>query len=151
MPSPTVVYFDHAAAPGHNPAPFTSGEAGFVWLNASREFESDTQFEIPPNTLHALHGHGVVEELNQLDLSLGPIGGGRESVLSPASMEKATHLFYEADRMTYGAIHDLRVGRRGDFEYRIVVDNRGYQRVLSKLQFLCGRAARMGRGVRLKL
>ncbi|MCH2186491.1 hypothetical protein MK280_11540, partial [Myxococcota bacterium] len=133
--------------------PFRGGEAGFVWSSDEEGFETDTQLEIPPNSLHALHGHGVVLQLAELDAAMGQIGNGQDAVLGPASVEKALRIFYEADRKTYGAQHDLlvRASRDGtEPEYRIMIDNREYQRTLSRLQYLCSTAARMGQGVRIR-
>jgi hypothetical protein len=53
--------------------------------------------------------------------------------------------------MTYGAQHDLPVAEWKGVDYRIVVDNREYQRTLSKLQFLATTASRQGHGIRLRL
>ena len=145
-----VIYFDHETQTSHPPPPFASGEAGFVWVNDEGEFASDTQVQVPPNTVHALMGHGVLNELNRLELVLGPVSRGCDAVVAPASVEQAARIFYEADRMTYGAVHDLLVERIQEIEYRIVVNNREYQRTLSRLQFLSGTAARLGRGLRFR-
>lgn len=149
--SSRVVYFDHNEESSHPESPFKVGEAGFVWVDEEGDMTSDVQVRIPPNTVHALHGHGVVEQLNGIDLSVGPVGRGRDAVVSPGGVEAVARLFYEADRMTYGAIHDLRVDVIGEIEYRIVIDNREYQRTLSRLQFMSVTAGRLGHGLRLKL
>jgi hypothetical protein len=146
-----IVYFDHDHV-GAYPTPFRRGEAGWVWMNAQGMAETDSRVSISANSLHALHGHGVVAQLNGLDLLIGCVGEGEPAVLSPSAASAATRIFYEADRMTYGGQHDLLVeGDSLSVEYRIVVDNREYQRTLSQLQFLASGAARMGHGVLLAL
>ncbi|MAJ58748.1 MAG: hypothetical protein CBC48_01550 [bacterium TMED88] len=149
----TTVYFDHDADDQQIRPPFRSGDAGFVWSNQDVGFETDSQVNISPNSLHALHGHGVVLQLGALDAAMGEVGNGQDAVFGPASVEQALRIFYEADRKTYGARHDLLVrGSRdgAEPEYRIIVDNREYQRTLSRLQYLCSTAARMGQGVRIR-
>lgn len=149
-----VVYFEHDAPPHAAAAVFTCGEAGVVWIDDAGLIETDTRVRIPPNSLHALHGHGVVAQLGTLAVATGRVGDGRDAVLGPEAVEKALRIFYEADRMTYGARHDLlvRSAASPDFvEYRIVVDNREYQRTLSRLQFMTSSAARMGQGIRLRV
>ncbi len=130
---------------------YVEGEAGFVWVCDEGWVETDTQVSIPSNSLHALHGHGVVEALNALPQSLGPAGMLRDAVVEPSGVPEALRILYAADRMTYGAVHDLLVERRDATEYRIVVDNREYQRTLSRLQFLFSRAMRVGHGVRIRV
>ncbi len=149
--SSRVVYFDHSAQTENPSAPFRIGEAGFVWVDENGDMTSDTRVLIPPNTVHALHAHGVIEQINALDLSFGPLGEGREAVVAPGTVEDVTRIFYEADRMTYGQVHDLCVAAIDGTEYRIVIDNREYQRTLSRLQFLSGTAARLGRGLRFRI
>ncbi len=144
-------YFDHAKGAANPCPPYSSGEAGLVWINRDDEPETDRRVEILPNSFHALHGHGVVVRLNELDLVGGPIGAGRDAVVAPSAVEDAARIFYDADRMTYGAQHDLRIDRREGVEYRLAVDNREYQRTLSKLQFLSTTASRSGYGLRLRL
>jgi len=150
--NPTSIrYFDHQELAANPDPPFRGGDAGFLWINEHNQAVTDHRVEISANSLHALHGHGVVDLLNQLDLVTGPIGGGKDAVLTPGSVDEASGVFYDADRMTYGGIHDLLVTRHGEIEYRLVVDNREYQRTLSKLQFLSTTAARQGHGLRLRL
>jgi hypothetical protein len=151
MMSSRVVYFDHSADVENLSEPFRIGEAGFVWVNEDGDMTSDTRVLIPPNTVHALHAHGVIEQINALDLALGPLDEGREAVVSPGTVEDVTRIFYEADRMTYGQVHDLCVAAIDGTEYRIVIDNREYQRTLSRLQFLSGTAARLGHGLRFRI
>jgi hypothetical protein len=149
--STRVRYYDP-----HRPAlpPFRSGEAGVVWLSKEEVFETDTRVVLSPNTLHSLIAHGVVEKLAALPAQMGPLGPGREAVLSPGALPEALHIFYEADRQTYGVRHDLLVASGWGMpptDYRIAVDNREYQRSLSQLQFLASQASRMGHGLRLRL
>ena len=149
-----VVYYDPHAADGEVAPPFASGEAGCVWVGADGVVQTDVRVLISPNSLHALHGHGVVARLAELGPELGPIGGGRDALLGPVRVERALAIFYDADRKTYGARHDLLVRAASgpdDVEYRIVVDNREYQRTLSQLQFMTSTAARMGQGIRLRV
>ena len=54
--------------------------------------------------------------------------------------------------MTYGARSDIAVGRvNGSLEYRLAIDNREYQRSLSRLQFLVTSAGRHGCAVRVRI
>ncbi len=149
-----IVYYDHAAPPERIAPPFAYGEAGAVWVDEAGQVETDTRVSIPPNSYHALHGHGVVDQLASLAAVMGRVGDGQDAVLGPAAVEQALCIFYEADRMTYGARHDLLVRAasvRDDVEFRIVIDNREYQRTLSRLQFMTSTAARMGQGIRLRV
>ncbi len=146
-----VHYYDPSAALR---PPFRRGEAGVVWLSDEGFFETDTRVELGPNSYHSLFAHGVVEALARLPLDVGPLREGGEAVLSPTAMPAVLRVFYEADRQTYGARHDLLVARgwgSPPVDYRLAVDNREYQRTLSKLQFLASQAAHMGHGLRLKL
>ncbi len=149
--SSRVIYFDHENQTESPVAPFQQGEAGFVWVDEDGDITSDTQVTIPPNSLDALEGHGVVDQINGLGLGMGLLGEGGEAVVLPGTVEEVARIFYDADRMTYGQVHDLRVGMIGETEYRIVIDNREYQRTLSRLQFLSGTAARLGQGIRLRI
>lgn len=151
MKAAGTYYFDHTDGALNPSPPYRSGQAGFVWINEADELTSDCRFEISSNSLHALHGHGEVGLLNALDLIAGPIGAGREAAVAPGAAEEAARIFYSADRMTYGGQHDLSVGEWKGVDYRIVVNNREYQRTLSKLQFLATTASRQGHGLRLCL
>lgn len=134
--------------------PYRRGEAGVVWLSDEGFLETDTRVSIEPNSYHSLFAHGVVEALAALPLDIGPLDEDAEAVLSPVALPAALRIFYEADSKTYGARHDLLVARAfgsPPTEYRLVVDNREYQRTLSQLQFLASQATRMGQGLRLKL
>jgi hypothetical protein len=148
------VYYEADASPESRAkaqALYSEGEAGFVWVCDEGYVETDTQVSIPANSLHALHGHGVVEALNDLPQSLGPAGGQRDAVIEPSGVHEALRILYAADRMTYGGTHDLLVALQASTEYRIVIDNREYQRTLSRLQFLFSRAMRIGCGVRIRV
>jgi hypothetical protein len=147
-----VVYYDHRA-PDPQPG-FRSGEAGFVVPDRQGGLEKDLQVHLPPNALHALFEHGVAAQLAQLPLSVGPLGEGRDAVIRPAALDAAAEILWEADRKTYGRIWEFTIGwpsAPGFLEYRIVIDNRGYQRSLSQLQFLVSRASREGHAVWLRL
>ncbi|MDE0884814.1 MAG: hypothetical protein OSB70_04720 [Myxococcota bacterium] len=150
MTQPGIYYFDHSRPQSNPSPPYSAGEAGFIWLDHDEFIEADWRFEISPNSLHALRGHGVVALLNELDLILGPVGAGQEAAISPGCTEKAMHIFYEADRMTYGSVHDFRVAELDGVEYRLLIDNREYQRTLSRLQFLSSTASREGCGLHLR-
>ena len=153
MPHP-VRYLD-LDAPTH--PPFREGEAGVVWLDGDGVLDTDTRVRISPNTYHSLFAHGVVDALAALPLlapDLGPLGEGRQAVISPAAMPDALRIFYDADCETYGVRHDLLVASgfgEPPADYRVAVDNREYQRTLSQLQFLASQASRMGHGLRLRL
>jgi hypothetical protein len=149
------VYYDHAYAP-KAPPPFRSGEASSFELRDDSEVVTRARVAIPPNSLHALYGHGVVGALNRLPLAVGPIAPHRDAVLRPGALSEASRVLYEADRTTYGRTWEFAVeadGERGDpeVEYRIAIDNREYQRTLSRLQYLVVLAGREGRAVRLRL
>jgi hypothetical protein len=148
-----VVYYDHAAAHRAQP-PFRAGEASSVELAEDAEAVTRARVEIPPNSLHALYGHGVVAALSRLPLAIGPLAPGRDAVLRPAALSEASRILYEADRNTYGAIFEFAVeagaGESG-VAYRIAIDNREYQRTLSRLQYLVVLSGREGRAVRLRL
>jgi hypothetical protein len=147
-----IVYYDHALdlpQPG-----FRSGRADRVVLDADGLAESEGVVRIPPNSLHALHGHGVAEALDRLPLAYGRIVPRGDAVLRPTALSDASRILYEADRMTYGATHEFVAhtteGERS-VQYRIVIDNREYQRTLARLQYLVTLASREGHGVRLRL
>lgn len=162
IPPVRVVYYDplrHDASDGRaggaEPV-FRSGEAGSVALGADGDFTSDARVHIPPNSLHALHEHGVVAALGRLDFAIGPLVPGRDAVLRPTALSDASRILYEADRRTYGRVWEFTVARRASegaepTEYRIVIDNREYQRTLSRLQYLAVTSSREGRALRLRL
>jgi len=151
-----VVYYDHAA-PGRAQPPFRAGEASSVELDPSGDAVTRARVAVPPNSLHALYGHGVVAALARLPLAVGPLAPGREAVLRPGALSEASRILYEADRRTYGATFEFPVeveeaeDAEADVAYRIAIDNREYQRTLSRLQYLVVLSGREGRAVRLRL
>ena len=147
-----IVYYDHAiSAPQQG---FRDGEASHVVALADGEIASRGTIAIGPNSLHALFEHGVVEQLSRLPLLVGPLAPGRDAVFRPTALSDACHILYEADRRTYGRTWEFVIGREAGaelVEYRIAIDNREYQRTLSRLQYLVTMASRSGYGVRLRL
>jgi hypothetical protein len=93
-------------------------------------------------------------EFTRPPLARQPIAAGRDAVLRPFSLDDAAQILYEADRNTYGAIHEF-VAHESEIpepvQYRIVIDNREYQRTLARLQYLITLASREGFGVRIRL
>ena len=151
--TPKLVYYDHAA-PAQPQRGYRSGKAGFVVLDPDGVAETRPRVAITPNSLHALEGHGVLGALNALPLVTGPITAGRDAVLRATGLSRASRILYEADRTTYGATHEFVVGREDDpvpVEYRILIDNREYQRTLARLQYLVTIAGREGHGVWIRL
>ena len=148
-----VVYYDHALPDSAQPG-FRSGEAGSVHVTTEGDVETDVRVRIPPNSLHALEGHGVVAALNRLPMATEPIAPGRDALLRPFSLGEASRILYEADRNTYGATHEF-VAHEAEVpeavQYRIVIDNREYQRTLARLQYLVTLGSREGFGVRIRL
>jgi hypothetical protein len=147
-----IVYFDHHE-PAVNGPPFRSGDAGIVWIGEQGWMETDSRVRISPNSLHAMEHHGVVARLNELQLELGPIGAAHDALVVPADTTAAARVFYAADEKTYGARYDVLIAREHgpeEAEYRLVIDNREYQRTLSQLQFLCNGASHDGHGLRIR-
>ena len=135
------------------PPPFQTGEAGEVWVGEAGEIRTDRKVRISANSTHALLGHGVVDELNRLALQ-GKVGRGTDVLIPHAVLEEAQSVFYDADRKTYGGSWEFVVPASGAaerVEYRVRVQNREYQRTLSRLTFLLGSASRAGRAVRLRI
>ncbi len=147
-----VVYFDHADA-GREQRGFRWGEASRVEPQADGEWIARARVVVPPNSLHALYGHGVIDALNRLPIAFGPIAPGREAVLRPGALSEAARLLYEADRKTYGGSFEFVVDEDPEraVVYRIAIDNREYQRTLSRLQYLVVLAGREGHALRLRL
>ncbi|MGH0033288.1 MAG: hypothetical protein ACQGVC_26160 [Myxococcota bacterium] len=151
-PGLRVVYYDHQA--GGDQAGFRSGAADRVVTGRDGVAEAVSGVRIPPNSLHALLGHGVADRLDRLPLVYGRVAAGTEAVLRPTAFSEASRILYEADRKTYGAIHEFVTHEEAGpdpVQYRIVVDNREYQRTLARLQYLLTLAGREGYGVRLRL
>ena len=88
-----VIYFDHEAGSETFTSPFQQGEAGFVWLDEGGDLTSDTQVIIPPNSVHAMKGHGIVDQINRLGLAMGLLGEGGEAVVMPGTVEEVTRIF----------------------------------------------------------
>jgi hypothetical protein len=148
-----VVYYDHAASQAHQPG-FRSGRADRVRFTADGELESEQPVPIAPNSLHALEGHGILAALGRLPLAVGPLAPGRDALLRPRALDDASRILYRADRDTYGAVHEFVVHEcevPERVQYRIVIDNREYQRTLARLQYLVTLASREGFAVRLRL
>jgi len=130
-----------------------TGEAGLLSLAADGGFDTEVRVGISPNSVHALIGHGVVEELNRLPLE-GTLGSGAPAVIPPARLEAARAVFYEADRKTYGGAWEFVVGSDAGpdaAEYRWQIENREYQVTLVRLVDLATRASRYGHAVWLQL
>jgi len=145
-----IVYYDHGA--GDRPQPgFHTGVAGFVVLSAGGTLETEPRVRIEPNSHGALLGHGVIEALNRLPDVEGPIACDVDAVIHPGALAAASRVLYEADRKTYGATYEFVVDRNYGTEYRVAVDNREYQRTLSRLQYLVSMASRLGHAVWLRL
>lgn len=148
-----VVYYD-PAAPDELQSGFPSGEAGFVALGPDETLEVLPRVSIGPNSHCALRGHGVVAALNRLPRVEGPIAIDVDAVIHPASLSDASRLLYEADRKTYGASYEFVASRAegaDPVEHRVVIDNREYQRTLSRLQYLVTLAGRQGQAVWIRL
>jgi hypothetical protein len=148
-----IIFYDHSNPDGGQEG-FRCGEAGLVVPNPDGGLDSDTGVSIAPNSLHALELHGVVGELARLEFAIGPLAPRSDAVLSPTALDEAAHILYEADRKTYGNTWEFIVAQAEvpqPAEYRIVIDNREYQRTLARLQFLVTTAGRHGLGVRLRL
>jgi hypothetical protein len=151
-----AIYYDHKHSEDAQEG-FRSGAAWLVVPNPDGGLDSDSRIQIAANSLHALEQHGVVDELSRLDLAIGPLAPGRDAVLAPGALDRAAHILYEADRKTYGKVWEFVIGQAEGpglpepIEYRIVIDNREYQRTLARLQFLVTTAGRLGLGVRLRL
>jgi hypothetical protein len=150
-----IVWFDPATS-ADPPAPFRAGEvSSFEW--GAGDVVTRARVTVPPNSLHALYGHGVVDALNRQPLAHGPIAPHADAVLRANALSEASRILYEADRTTYGRTWEFAVDGglagtgAGNVEYRIAIDNREYQRTLSRLQYLVVLAGREGRAVRLRL
>jgi len=133
------------------PPPFRTGAGGRVWLGERGELETDERVQLSANTVHALEGHGVLAQLNRLPLELGALGGGREVLVPQAALDAAAEILTEADRTTYGALHEFVVARENGAEYRVRIENREYQRALARLRDLIVAASRQGFAVWLRI
>jgi hypothetical protein len=133
------------------PAPFRVGAGGRVWMSERGELETDERVRISANTIAALQGHGVLEELNRLPLEMGKLGEGREVLVRQAALDDVADILTEADRKTYGAQYEFAVARDAQAEYRVRIDNREYQRALARLRDLVVQAGRHGFAVWLRI
>jgi hypothetical protein len=134
-------------------APFRTGAAGMVRLDAEDAFELEERLRISANSLHAMVGHGVVDRLNGLPLE-GALGAGVPSLIRPAVVDDARRILYEADATSYGGTWEFLVHREEGppvTEYRVAVANREYQLTLVRLVDILNRAARRGEAVWLAL
>jgi hypothetical protein len=151
-----IVYFDRSR-PRDEHAAFRAGEASRIVTDDEGYLALDARsVSLEPNSVHALLGHGVVEQMNQLEPESALVGSGRDALFRPAVAEALAAIFYEADRRTYGPRWqgvEFVAARCADppVEYRIAIDNREYQRTLSRLQYLASTAARHGNGVRIRI
>ena len=145
-----IVHYDHEAGEAPQKG-FRSGVAGFVVLSADQTLETEPRVRIGPNSHAALIGHGVIDALDRLPQVEGPLAPGVDAVIHAGALSDASRLLYEADRKTYSAHYEFVVGRVGEVEYRVAVDNREYQRTLSRLQYLVTMAGRLGHAVWLRL
>ncbi len=145
-----IVYYEPGDSADEQPG-FPAGRAGFVVLGADGTLEVEPHVEIGPNSHAALLGHGVVEALNRLDGVEGPIARDVDAVIHAGALEDASRLLYEADRKTYGDTYEFVVGCEAGVEYRIAIDNREYQRTLSRLQYLVTMASRNGHAAWFRL
>jgi hypothetical protein len=133
---------------------FPRGEAGPVIVQLGGEWAAPTAVWISPNSHCALVHHRVADELNALPTSEGRAGSGRDLLVPPSATESVAHIFYEADRKTYGASYDFLAFAQDvpePIHYRVAIDNREYQQTLSQLQFMSTTAARHGHGLRIRL
>lgn len=150
---PRVVYYDHARAEVDQPG-FRSGAAGVFTPAQGGGYDTIERVRIPPNSCHALLEHGVVAALRALPLEVGPLEPGRPALFAPSALDDVAHVLYEADRNTYGRTFDFKlreVEKPEPVEYRLVVDNREFQRTLARLQFLVTSAGRHGEAVWLRI
>ena len=145
MTEPRIIYLapEEFESP---PAPFRTGAAGLVRFDAEDALEMEERLTLSANAVHALIGHGVVDELNALALE-GAIGRGVPVLIRPALIEAARTILYAADSTTYGRDWDFLVGREDGpppVEYRVRVANREYQVALVRLVDVFNRASRHG-------
>ena len=135
------------------PAPFRTGAAGEVRLDAEGAFALEERLRISANSLHAMVGHGVVERLNALPLE-GTLGAGAPSLIRPSVVGDARRVLYEADATSYGGAWEFLVHRDEGppiTEYRVAGVNREYQLTLVRLIDILHRAGRHGEAVWLAL
>lgn len=143
-----VVYLSEEE-PAASEVSLRSGEAGFLIIDEAHQFVAEPRMQLSANTTHALLGHGVVAQLNELPLQ-GRLGAGLDVIIAPGELDRAIEVLYEADTKTYGAEFEFVIAVDAidagtpDIEYRIQIDNREYQHALSGLQYLLRTAAHEG-------
>jgi hypothetical protein len=147
------VYYDHAQPVAEQPG-FRIGAAGVFKPVEGGGFETLERVVLSPNSCHALVEHGITDVLAALPLEVGPLEPGRQALFAPSSLDDVARVLYEADRTTYGRTHDFAIGEVHSpawIQYRLIVDNREFQRTLARLQFLVTSAGRHGEAVWLQI
>lgn len=122
------------------------GEAGLVWLGEDGTLHTDARVEVSENTAAALRGHGVLAELEAIPLD-EPLAADHDVVIRQGQLRAALDVLYRADLKTYGGTFTF-AGRGGG---PVEIDNREFQRGLSRLIDLFNRAHREGHAVRIRL
>lgn len=153
MSEPKAIYYD-PTRDADEQLVFPRGDAGPVIVALEGEWTTTTEVWIGPNSHCALVHHGVADALNALPQSEGRAGSGRDLLVPPSASEAVAHIFYEADRKTYGATYDFLAVAQDlprPVHYRVAIDNREYQQTLSQLQFMSTTAARHGHGLRIRI
>ena len=145
-----VIYYD-PSKPADAQAPFRTGIAGRVELHADGMIRLEPVVELSPNSLHALWGHREVEALRRCAPDEMHLEPRVETLVPPTAIDACVHVLYQADRNTYGNAFEFVVAESNGDEFRLRVDNREYQRSLSRLQFLFTSSARSGLGIYLRL
>ncbi len=113
----------------------------------------EDRVHISANSAHALIGHGVLDQLNELELE-GRFGRGVPVLVRPSVIEDARAVLYAADRTTYGSDWEFLVERvegPPTVEYRVAIANREYQITLVRLVDVFNRASRHGDAVWIRL
>jgi hypothetical protein len=150
--SQSIVYINDLEVGKRPPANLSlrTGSAGFVFVGDDGSVGNDLQLSLSINSTHALMGHGVIEDLNKVEIQ-GRVGTGMDVLVPPSELEAVRQIFYRADSKTYGGTHEFVVGADADTEYRIRIDNREYQNTLSGLQYLLRTASHEGMAVWLSI
>ncbi len=127
--------------------------AGILILDGDRALVDNAPTVLAANSVHALLGHGVIDELNGLALE-GTLGAELEVVVPPPLLDEVRAILYRADRKTYGARFEFAIGRRegpNPVEYRLRIENREYQRTLARLVDVATRASRAGHAMWMRI
>jgi hypothetical protein len=150
--SQMIVYINDLEVGNGPPANLSlrTGSAGFVFVDDDGRVGNDLQLSLSINSTYALMGHGVIEDLNKVEIQ-GRVGTGMEVLVPPSELEAVRQIFYQADSKTYGGTHEFVVGIDAEIEYRIRIDNREYQNTLSGLQYLMRTASHEGMAVWLSI